>query len=513
MSDKASSYFIFMLLSLLLAVSTDLQEIKSAVKITDYITYKNGQDWSPAAEKALQDSDTLIFPAGRYYCSEINITGGKVIKGEGEMTIFFPLDEKLFNVEGHIEHEIPIREDIENFSNTILPEKCDNLSPGDDIIIMGQRNSLLMEGTEGINYNKDYVLGRTRKKCCYYGEFDIIDTIVGDKIITRHKRIYPDYFNNNKSEPENKFEGKIERTTSSLLKIKMVKNVKLLDFSITGTAYCAVPINILYGKNCIVDNVSFHTDTECYNKAGDKRSLSVIRVKLSVNILVKNCSSEFSQKLTGQISKIDKIYANYTVYNLFKMISCWYSGFKNCSTNCATHGFSITYNANTDISGVPSYKCFIDGCESSNNIWSGITTQQACYCTSLTNNKVSKSGQGVLSGGRNSVIKNNIVTTDLPFSTNYYYTHISFGGTAGIVLIEGYACGSIVENNFSDGYYSGILIRDGYEEKNIFEEGNIKILNNTVKNCVTGFSVKKNKYNKSINDISVVLERNKFNNN
>jgi len=208
---------------------------------------------------------------------------------------------------------------------------------------------------------------------------------------------------------------------------------------------------------------------------------------------------------------MEKSYANYSVYNLFKMISCWYCGFKNCSSNCATHGFSITYNFNSGISGIPSYKCFIDGCTSSGNIWSGITTQQGCYCTYLTNNKVTDSGQGVLTGGRNTLIKNNVVSTNLPFTTNYYYTHISFGGTAGIVLIEGYACGSVIESNTIKGFYTGILIRDGYEEKNIFEEGDISIANNSVSECVNGFKMKKNKFNTQPRNPSIKLKDNNFN--
>jgi len=84
------------------------------------------------------------------------------------------------------------------------------------------------------------------------------------------------------------------------------------------------------------------------------------------------------------------------------------------------------------------------------------------------------------------------LSTQVSLSMDSYYTHLERGGTYGIGLIEGYACGSIVQNNTAHGFYSGIAIADGYEDKNCFEEGDFLIQRNTVTDCVRGFTLYKN---------------------
>jgi hypothetical protein len=52
----------------------------------------------------------------------------------------------------------------------------------------------------------------------------------------------------------------------------------------------------------------------------------------------------------------------------------------------------------------------------------------------------------------------------------------------------------------------------GYESKNIFEEGNITIENNTVKNVIRGFSLYKNSYGEKLGEknLNVRIENNLF---
>ena len=143
-------------------------------------------------------------------------------------------------------------------------------------------------------------------------------------------------------------------------------------------------------------------------------------------------------------------------------------------------------------------------------MWAGVIVQQACCNSLLEGNKVSGSAQGVVSGGRNTVIRNNEVYCDLPFETNYYYAHAKRGGTSGVGLFEGYAGGSVIENNVITGARTGILIIDGYEQNNIFIEGDIVIRGNRTHECLNGFFLYKNKYNRDLNRLNILLEENSF---
>ena len=77
-------------------------------------------------------------------------------------------------------------------------------------------------------------------------------------------------------------------------------------------------------------------------------------------------------------------------------------------------------------------------------------------------------------------------------------------------LFEGYAGGSVIENNVVTGARTGILIIDGYEQNNIFTEGDIVIRSNRTYECLNGFFLYKNKYNQDPNRLNILLEENSF---
>ena len=156
--------------------------------------------------------------------------------------------------------------------------------------------------------------------------------------------------------------------------------------------------------------------------------------------------------------------------------------------------------------------CYIRGCVASNCIWAGIKVQQGCHQTEVTGNTVTASAQGIITCGRRTLVAANNVSTRVPHSADYYYTHITRGGTFGIAVIEGYSCDSIVRDNIIDGFYSGLAVVDGYEKKNIFEEGNILFQGNKVAGCVRGFSLYKNPQGEAIGrkDLKIRIENNTF---
>ncbi|MBQ0080945.1 MAG: hypothetical protein KBS95_05290 [Alistipes sp.] len=495
---------------------------KEAVSLRKYSSFKNGKDWAPAFEKALKECDCVFVPKGIYYCSPVKIPSGKIIQGSGSNTIFRPLDTKLFIVNGSQREGQPIAKDIVDFSNVCTLKNIKDLTPGDDIMIVSQRNSMLKEGMPGENYDPDWVLGRTRKTSVFFGEFDNVLSIDGITFTTYHNRVFPHYFKDNSHEPEPPTEGFRTRKSTSVYKLEMIKNVILRNFSVEGTAKCYQVISLKYAKDCILDNIHFRQGIPCYKPDG-KEYLTLVHAYLCRDIIVKYCTSTFSKKMVSYIWNLKKAYVNFSKYNIFKIISCWDSGFDSCTSNCATHGFSIT-RGSSSITSITGGRCYIRNCVSSNNIWSGVTVQQGVLITELSGNKVTASGQGICCAGRCSIIRNNIVSTDLPFSTHYYYTHIEtkqngqnvmWGGTGGIVLNEGYSCGTpsnhtIVENNVIKGFYTAISIRDGYENKNIFEQGHITIRGNKARKIKVGVGVYKNGYNKTDAPLDLRIEGNDF---
>lgn len=490
----------------------NLSTPKEYVILTDYISYKKGSDWAPALKRAFTDCNQIYVPPGDYFCSEIRLPSNTNIWGAEKGTIFLPLSDHLFVIEGTIGAENRITHGIKDFSNTILLEDSNNLAAGDDILIQGQRNSMLREGIAGINYNTDWVLGRTRKSSCFFGEMDVITSVKGTKITTRNNRIFPDYFNHDSHEPENIGSGFLLRDATTVSKLSMAKNVTLRNISINGTSECFMPIKLYYSKDCLLENITFNISVESFKPNG-KEDLSIVYGLFTWNTVVRNCKAILSPELLTILDAKEKTYANYSNYNLFKMISSNNSGFENCYSNGGTHAFNITRSASPKgRGGIPSVNCYIRNCTALNCIWSGVTVQQGCYNTELSGNIVLASGQGIITGGRNTKIINNMVDTNLPYSTNYYYTDISRGGTLGIGMIEGAACGSTIKNNRISNFYTGIGVIDGYEKKNCFEEGNISIENNTISECLRGFTLYKNSHCETLgqNDLNIDIRDNTF---
>lgn len=480
--------------------------------LTDYASLKQGEDWAPAIRKALADSPILHVPAGRYPTSEVKFTDGMTLRGSGTNTVFIPLGSRLFDINGGVGTEIPITVDITDFANIIYLENNGGLAPGDDILIKGQRNSMLREGTAGTHYNPAWVLGRTRKSSCFYGEFDVVSSIEGIKLTTGSKRLFPNYFKDDSREPPPPGKDFIQRKSTTVAKVSLVKKVTLRDFAIEGTKECCMPFRVRYAKDCLLENITFTTSVESIKKDGEP-DLSLVYAIYVRDTVIRNFKAVLSPELLAIIGGKERAYENFSNYNLFKVISSTRSGFENCEANGGTHPFNITRSASVESGGgIPSIDCFIRSCTASNCLWSGLKVQQGCYNTEVSGNTVTASAQGIIICGRNTRVTGNKVSTDYPYSTDYYYTHIRRGGTFGIAVIEGYSCGTLVKDNAIDGFYSGIAMVDGYESKNIFEEGSIVIENNTVTRAVRGFSHYKNSYGEKLGkkNLNVRIAANTF---
>ena len=259
--------------------------------------------------------------------------------------------------------------------------------------------------------------------------------------------------------------------------IDFVEDVTIRDFSIISN--CKYGIRFKYAKNSLCKNVSYIINTHLENE-------NPFIATLSIDTTFKSCKSIIKSKIN-----IEGIYDNYSSLNMFKLISCVRCSFEDCYCSGSTHGFSITYsNGET-----PSIFCSVINCKSEKAVWSGIAIQQACYGNMILNNIINKSPQGIKSGGRNTIISNNNINLQSSFDIDMYYCRVNEGGTSGLSLIEGYAIDNIISNNQIMGAYTGILIRDGYEDNNIFDYCGANITNNTIRNCVQGLYNWKNNTN------------------
>lgn len=502
-------------LFLLLAASphaADLPAEARQVTLADYAGHKEGEDWAPAIRKAFADARSVHVPAGRYPSSPVKLPSGATLQGAGDSTVFIPLGSRLFDIAGEVGPEIRIAADIADFSDTLLLESGGHFTPGDDILIRGQRNSMLREGTAGVNHSVDWVLGRTRRSSCFFGEMDVVAAVDGAKIVTAHKRRFPDYFKDASREAAPPGQGFVIRQATTASRLTMAKNVVLRDFAIEGTSRCVMPIRLSHCKDCLVENISFATAVESFGKDGEP-DLSLVYGIYVWNTTVRNVKARLSPELLAVLDAKEKTYKNFSNYNLFKIISSTASGFENCEANGGTHAFNITRSASVaGGGGIPSVDCFVRNCAAANCLWAGVKVQQGCLGTEVAGNTVTASSQGIVTCGRNTLVVNNRVATRVPHSADFYYTHVARGGTFGIALIEGYACGSIVKGNTVDGFRSGIAVVDGYEDKNCFQEGNLLIENNTVTGCLRGFTLHKNPHCETLgrNDLRIRILNNTF---
>ena len=131
----------FIISVLLLAAAETL--CAQRVVLSDYAANKSGDDWAGAFAAAFAEGDFVYVPEGEYRCSEVRVPGGKTIAGAGNATRFQPLGKVLFCVEGVVEEERLLAEDMADFSRTMRLVSADGLLPGDDLLLIGQRNSMM----------------------------------------------------------------------------------------------------------------------------------------------------------------------------------------------------------------------------------------------------------------------------------------------------------------------------------------------------------------------------------
>ncbi|MGM9766140.1 MAG: hypothetical protein ACI3ZO_07265, partial [Candidatus Cryptobacteroides sp.] len=467
------------------------------VELTDYEAYKSGNDWAPALAQACKESEYVHIPAGRYTMAAVWIPSGTTVEGEGSSTIIVPKEEFLFRIEGKAEAPVTVAENIPDFSSSITVSDASGFAPDDLVLLQSQRNCMFKEDCG------DWTLGQTTSgnKTCFYGELLDVRTVSGNVLTTVSPTMFPYYKSNNTGETVKP--GFATRQSSTLTKLNAVRDVVLASLTIESNSACIHPVRVKYAGNCTVRNVTVNSDEDY-----EEQSSTMFLILNSKDCHIIGCNSRYSDKLVAKKKKnIVPTYSVYSLCNNFKIVSSDYCSIENCTDNFATHSFTVSYSDG----GIPSAHCSIKNCRSENSIWAGVVSQQCTPWTELSGNTVINSSQGVMAGSRWSSVKNNKVSTNLPFSTDFYYAHISRGGTTGVAVFEGYGRGCEISGNEVSGFFSGIKVLDGYEKLNIFDgQSDIVISGNRVTDCVYGLMISRNQYNKYQGSLGVFVQGNSF---
>ena len=466
---------------------------EGAVSVTDFRGAAAGGDWHGAFTAAFEAADRIFVPDGEYPLSPLTVPSGKTVEGAGSGTVFVPLGQTLFRVEGSPGEEIPLQRDLPDFSSSIDVTAADGFAAGDLVLLKSQRNCMFREDAEA------WTLGQTTSKnrTCFFGEFLTVASVSGNTVRVEEPTLFPFYRSD--ASQESVKPGFATRACATLQRIEAVRDTHLRNFSVRVAAECPEVIRIRYAEDCSIEQVSFRVSVV------PEESFMVLRIGLSRRCKAVGCRSEYTSALIAELqSRMSKSYEHYATCNNFRIISAQECSLEQCSDNFASHAFNITYSSG----GIPSIRCRIQGCRAVNSIWAGVIAQQCTPWSELSDNTVERSGQGVMAGCRHSKILNNTVSTHLPYSTDYYYTRIERGGTAGVGLFEGYARDCEIRGNRVENFFTGIIVLDGYEEQNVFDRVDAVIADNRVSGCVHGFYQYRNAANTSRSGMYVTLSGN-----
>lgn len=465
--------------------------------LLDFAAYKSGDNWGPALQQACKECQRIHIPAGTYRMSAVRVASDTEITGEGEATVIIPTSTILFRVEGLADEPVTIGADIPDFSNILTLSREAGFQKGDMLILQSQRNCMFREDCG------DWTLGQTESKgrTCFFGEIREVAAAEGARITLTENLQFPFYKANATGETVK--DGFEARGATTAMRVVPAEHVTIRNLSVKNIPKCLEIIRFKYARHCSASDITALSE-ERYD---GESLLQFFKTNLAADCHFYRCHSRFSGAAAAQVKDLGRVYANYSIFNTFRLISSDRCSFEECSDNAASHAFSVTYGNGS----IPSVHCKVTGCRSENSVWAGVVSQQCTPWTELSGNTVTGSSQGIFAGSRFSVIRGNTVTTTLPYDTDHYYAHLSRGGTTGIAVFEGYARGCEIKDNTVIGFRTGIAVMDGYEKNNIFDgPADLTVSGNRVRDCFNGFKVVRNSYNKAAVDLAATLTGNEF---
>ena len=460
-----------------------------------------GDGWNNALARAFAASDTVYFPKGTYRLDTVYLTDGQTVFGDGDETVIEQISDKLFWIDGKVTASSDIAADMKDFSNEITTLKPLNAKPGDLIYLLSQRNTNILEdcGYERCQ-GRSYTSGHTS----FFSEFLTVREATENKIVTVENTIFPFYYKDDTRESDPKkptsavSDWPYRRKATTVYLIDPAENVTVRDISITNAHGRVIVTH--WSDNLLISNVNISTE----KGAAPEKKMKFVDIFYSRGARIENCNFVFST-LPDDIETYTTFseYANYAPLYIYAGYKC---GFEGCSINFSTRGFNI---GKCDKRGI-SYGCYVKNCISENARWAGIVVNSGSYDSEIIGNKITGCAHGIMQGGRKSLIAENEIHGGKGRELSYYYVKPNEGGTSGIMLFEGYAVDAIVKNNRISEVCTGILIRDGYEDTNIFEIGPITLINNHIANVITGVMTHKNSHNKETTKFGLTIRENEI---
>ena len=462
-----------------------------------------GGDWAMALSAALAENDEVYIPAGEYRMSAVNVPSGKTVYGDGASSRLIPIGRRLFNITGTESAVSGLASDAEDNGSVFALENDIGLTAGDLVYVFGQRNCQILR-----DCGSEWTLGRTYSKgfTCFFAEFLRVEAVSdeGKSFISASKSIFPGYrADGTREHPPKKphtprDDYPFMRSCTTVSKILPAGGVILRDLAIAecrgGTA-----VLLRFADSCRLERIVFSSATDSAPEAG----LIFVYASESVDCVISDCT--FSVPCLPA-RRSDYKWADYWSYNTARIVSSQRCGFERCESDFSTHAFEI---GKADKHGASS-RCFVRGCRASGAVWSGVFIGGGCFDSTVTDCRITYSAQGIVVCGRKNLISGNSVELNADPDADYYYVKKNDGGSAGIALIEGYSVDSTVCRNSVSGADTAFLIRDGYEDDNRFESGNILICQNTSQGCGRAVMVYRNTSNIGKNGFTLTLRENSF---
>ena len=486
------------------AESSALPETAPPEEPADFVNIKDfdrGDGWNKALERAFAVSDTVYFPQGKYRLDTVYLNDNQTIFGDGDETVIEQISDKLFWIDGKVTASSDLAADMKDFSNELETLAKLNVKRGDLIYLLSQRNTNILEdcGYEWCQ-GRSYYNGHTS----FFSEFLTVKEAEGNKIITEQSTIFPFYYKDDTRESDPKKptssvpDWPYRRRATTVYLIDPAENVTVRDISIEN-AHGRVFVTH-WSDNLLVSGVRVSTK----KGAEPAKKIKFVDIFYSRGACIKNCDFIFST-LPSDIDSYTTFneYGYYTPLYIYAGYEC---GFDSCSINFSTRGFNI---GKCDKKGI-SYGCYVKNCTSENARWAGITVNSGAYDTVISGNKITGCAHGIMQGGRKCLISDNEIIGGIDRTTSYYYVRPNEGGSCGIMLFEGYAVDAVVKNNRISEVCTGVLIRDGYEDTNIFEQGPIEISDNVITEVSTGVMTHRNSHNTKTTKFELTVSGNKI---
>ena len=423
------------------------------LNIMDFEEMKDGDDWKPAIDYALSQSKHVYFPKGHYKTSTVHLDSNTNIYGDGEdLTVFEPIDNRLFDITGTVEQEVSLTSDVEPFSKFIHLNNTGNIQPSDIIVLKSQRDAL-----DENDAGHEYTMGtKTGNFTAYLGEFKRVGKVFQNYIELDSDTVFPIYKQHGNDET-----SEFKRNGTTVQKVNFKENITLKGFSITHIVNSTIHVD--YGYNVNIENVKLIDDQ--YD--GTVWRVVFINFINSFKCEAKRCYFEFKHRVLPE---------QYFWGNIFIISSSQECGLDACTSIRGSQSVDITFNRD----GVISMNCYLKNSRLLDSNSSGITTHGGCYQTEISGNTVIGSQQGIYNRSRSTIIANNVIKGQSVAGDNF--------NNGGIRIYDKWAVDCVITGNTVINFMQCVSIQDS--ASNPFEHVNLSITGNTFKDFQYGVSVR-----------------------